>query len=405
MGRNGRMGKNEINQRTKIRLVEAFAGIGSQVQALKNIGIEVETIGIFEVDAFAIKSYEAIHGKVNNFGDISKDVEIPNFDLFTYSFPCQDISNAGLKRGLEKGSGTRSSLLWECEKLIKKNRPPFLLMENVKALVNKRNKPFFIKWLEVLESYGYENHWEILNSKDFGIPQNRERVFCVSFLKENDFKFPKKQEQKNKLVDFLEKDVDERFYLTDDQVKKIRFSSFHQERDRIGNGEIANALCARDYKGAQYVIVASRGRYDENGNIHQNLEPNKNGLANTLTTVSKDNYLLIKNATKKGYLVAEPGDGIDYSNLNSKTRRGRVQKGMVHTLTTIDYECVLEEDIRIRKLTPKEYWRLMGFNDEQFHKAEKVNSNTQLYKQAGNSIVVNVLEAIFKEMFISKGVK
>lgn len=387
----------------KIKLIEAFAGIGSQVQALKNIGVEVETIGIFEIDNYAVKSYEALHGEVKNFGDISKEVDLPDFDLFTYSFPCQDISNAGLRKGFDKGSGTRSSLLWECEKIIEKKRPPFLLMENVKALVNKKNKPFFDKWLRVLESYGYRNSWGILNSKDFGIPQNRERVFCVSLLNENKFEFPVKSNQECKLIDFLEKDVDERFYLTDKQVDKILFNSFAQERSRIGNGKIANALRARDYKGSQCVIVASRGRYDNNGRIYQNLEPNEEGITNTLTTVAKDNYLLIKNATKQGYLVANPGDGIDYSRLNSKTRRGRVQKGMAHTLTKIDYECVLEKNIRIRKLTPKEYWRLMGFTDEQFKQAEKVNSNTQLYKQAGNSIVVNVLEAIFKEMFILNG--
>lgn len=387
----------------KIKLIEAFAGIGSQVQALKNIGVEVETIGIFEIDNYAVKSYEALHGEVKNFGDISKEVDLPDFDLFTYSFPCQDISNAGLRKGFDKGSGTRSSLLWECEKIIEKKRPPFLLMENVKALVNKKNKPFFDKWLRVLESYGYRNSWGILNSKDFGIPQNRERVFCVSLLNENKFEFPVKSNQECKLIDFLEKDVDERFYLTDKQVDKILFNSFAQERSRIGNGKIANALRARDYKGSQCVIVASRGRYDNNGRIYQNLEPNEEGITNTLTTVAKDNYLLIKNATKQGYLVANPGDGIDYSRLNSKTRLGRVQKGMAHTLTKIDYECVLEKNIRIRKLTPKEYWRLMGFTDEQFKQAEKVNSNTQLYKQAGNSIVVNVLEAIFKEMFILNG--
>lgn len=385
----------------KIKLIEGFAGIGSQVQALKNIGVEVETIGIFEIDNYAVKSYEALHGEVKNFGDISKEVDLPDFDLFTYSFPCQDISNAGLRKGFDKGSGTRSSLLWECEKIIEKKRPPFLLMENVKALVNKKNKPFFDKWLRVLESYGYQNFWGILNSKDFGIPQNRERVFCVSLLNGNKFNFPLKSNQECKLVDFLEKDVDERFYLTDEQVDKILFNSFAQERSRIGNGKISNALRARDYKGAQCVIVASRGRYDDKGKIYQNLEPNEDGITNTLTTVTKDNYLLIKNATKQGYLVANPGDGIDYSRTNSKTRRGRVQKEMSHTLTTIDYECVLEKNLRIRKLTPREYWRLMGFTDQQFERAEKVNSNTQLYKQAGNSIVVNVLEAIFKEMFIT----
>lgn len=197
----------------KLRLVEAFAGIGSQVQALKNIGIDVETVGIFEIDKYAIKSYEAIHGEVTNFGDISKEVDIPPFDLFTYSFPCQDISNAGEKRGFEKGSGTRSSLLWECEKIIEKYRPPFLLMENVKALVSKKNLPNFEKWLALLESYGYTNYWQVLNAKDYGVPQNRERVFCVSVLDGRSYNFPEPVPLEKHLVDIIESNVGDRFYL------------------------------------------------------------------------------------------------------------------------------------------------------------------------------------------------
>ena len=139
-----------------IKIFEAFAGIGTQRMALKRLGVDFEVIAISEIDKFAIKSYKAIHGEVNNLGDITKinTDDLPDFDLFTYSFPCQDISVAGQQKSLEKGSGTRSSLLWECEKTIKNKRPKYLLMENVKNLVGKRHKNYFLKWLEVLENYG-----------------------------------------------------------------------------------------------------------------------------------------------------------------------------------------------------------------------------------------------------------
>ena len=162
--------------KNKLRVFEAFAGYGSQSIALRNIGIDYEVVAISEIDKYAIKAYESIHGKVNNLGDISKiNVEdIPDHDLFTYSFPCQDISVAGKQASLEENSGTRSSLLWECKKIIEGKKPKYLLMENVKNLVSKKHKPYFDKWLEWLEEQGYSNTWKVLNAKDYGIPQNRE---------------------------------------------------------------------------------------------------------------------------------------------------------------------------------------------------------------------------------------
>lgn len=385
----------------KLRLVEAFAGIGSQVQALKNIGIDVETVGIFEIDKYAIKSYEAIHGEVTNFGDISQDVVIPPFDLFTYSFPCQDISNAGEKRGFEKGSGTRSSLLWECEKIIEKHRPPFLLMENVKALVSKRNLPNFEKWLALLESYGYTNYWQVLNAKDYGVPQNRERVFCVSVLDGRGYNFPEPVPLEKYLVDIIESNVDDGFYLKQEAIDKLVF-----KRKGRANETRRDEILQVGNRQPCVLIGASRGRPIGEKN-EQHLEINSTGTTNTITTVQKDNLVveskvLIKNNTKKGYLECEPGDGINAGFLESNTRRGRVQKQVSPTLTCDDTAATLTTDIRIRKLTPLECWRLMGFSDEAFRKAEAVNSNTQLYKQAGNSIVVDVLEAIFANLFLEE---
>ena len=165
-----------------LRVFEAFAGYGSQSIALRNLGIEHEVVAISEIDKYAIKAYEAIHGPTNNLGDICKinPNDIPDHDLFTYSFPCQDLSVAGKQAGL--GKGTRSGLLYECEKVIEAKKPKYLLLENVKNLVGKKFKTEFDKWLEYLEDLGYTNYWKVLNAKDYGVPQNREGAFVVSIL-------------------------------------------------------------------------------------------------------------------------------------------------------------------------------------------------------------------------------
>ena len=218
-----------------IKVFEAFAGVGTQAMALKRIGVDYEVVGISEIDKFALKSYEQIHGEVNNYGDISKidSDNLPDFDLFTYSFPCQDISMAGKQAGLKEGSGTRSGLLWECEKVIEVKRPKYLLMENVKNLVGKKFKADFDKWLERLEELGYTNYWQVLNAKDYGIPQNRERVFCVSILGEHTpYEFPKGFQLDLRLKDILEDEVEEKFYLSKKQVDRIKFSNFNQAKKK-----------------------------------------------------------------------------------------------------------------------------------------------------------------------------
>ena len=176
-----------------IKVFEAFAGYGSQHLAFKRLKADFEIVGISEIDKYAIKAYEALHGTLpTNYGDISKIdwAEVPDFDLFTYSFPCQAISIVGQRQGLDEGSGTESSLLWECKKAIEIKKPKILLMENVKNLVGRKNKPNFDKWLQYLESLGYTNYWKVINAKNCGIPQNRERVFCFSFLDGRDYTFP-----------------------------------------------------------------------------------------------------------------------------------------------------------------------------------------------------------------------
>lgn len=214
----------------KIRVFEAFAGYGSTAMAMKRLQkdfpdkVEFEFVGISEIEPNAITAYNAVHGETKNYGDISKINwdEVPDFDLFTYSFPCQDISNAGNQKGFAEGSGSRSSLLWECEKAIVAKKPKYLLMENVKALVSEKFMPDFRKWIDRLTDLGYESFWQIMNAKDFGVPQNRERVFMVSILdSERMFHFPKKMKLDKRLKDVLEENVDEKYYLKEEQVQRI----------------------------------------------------------------------------------------------------------------------------------------------------------------------------------------
>lgn len=642
-----------------LRLIELFAGIGSQTQALTNIGIAHKVVAISEIDKYAIQSYEAMHGKANNLGDIRKIEELPDADLWTYSFPCQDISVAGKGAGIKEG--TRSGLLFEVERLLrvaseKGTLPKYLLLENVKNLVSKKFKADFDKWLDFLAELGYTNYWKVLNAKDYGIPQNRERVFCVSIRGEHKpFVFLKPKELTIRLRDMIDETVDERFYLKESTIRSILRSTFNSRRDSIRPGDgLANTLLARDWCGPQCVQVgevvggkwdkmhdiskrvyepdgiaptvhcqqggntelkiaedfvlgglqkhqtprtdgisptlteamgkgggqtpiiidtaepkerfykqafetlkenecevgdtidafnkkvnksgvcptlttrpegfktailpvvgAMRGRNPEDPSdrtagvpTEQRLEINEKGLCNALTTVQKDNlvieedkqdyvsrrynefieekgyvpemfvaynkteikdvaptltgqcsspsgssavlklevedvkvlapnnwghkagdgtitrertekeivpalqasagqtqqsYLKVKVANKKGYEEATPGDYVNITYPGSKTKRGRVGKGVAHTLTCGDGNAVITENVRIRKLTPRECLRLMGWKDEQIDKivAAKI-SGTQQYRQAGNGIVVQVLESIFKALFLAE---
>lgn len=418
-----------------LRVFESFAGIGTQRMGLERAGIDHEVVGICEIDKFAIDSYQAIHGETKNYGDISKidPKDLPDFDLFTYSRPCQDLSTAGKQKGFEKGSGTRSSLLWECERIIEAKRPKYLLMENVKALTFKKNEGGYHKWLDILTSLGYTNYSKVLNAKDYGVPQNRERVFCISILDDNQgFEFPEKQVLKTRLKDVLEHNVDEKYYLSNDRVKQlvgivrnwgvkgktVFDSSINEPKEK----EVANCITTKQRgisirKSEGNVVVepeliqTHKLNNDKRDNPERYRVFDKEGLSPTLNTCQgggrqpciSDNKgiktIPIKNGTKKGYLEAHQGDGIDLINPTCNNRRGRVQKDCSQTLTCNNDRGVVTDDFRIRKLTPLEFWRLMGIDDKDFYKARKVNSDSQLYKQAGNAIVVDVLAAIFVQLF------
>lgn len=206
-----------------LRVFTAFSGCDSQCMALDRIGIPYELVGWSEIDKYACLAHDALYpkGADRNAGDISKIdwKDQPDFDLFTYSFPCTDISNAGLQKGLSEGSGTRSGLLWECRKAIEAKMPKYLLMENVKALLSKKFKPEFIKWRDYLSELGYESYTKVINATECGVPQNRERVFMVSILGEHKpFRFPDPFPLEKRLKDVLEDEVDRKYFLSDKAI-------------------------------------------------------------------------------------------------------------------------------------------------------------------------------------------
>lgn len=313
-----------------LRVFSAFSGYDSQCMALDRLGIDYELVGWSEIDKYAIQAHNAVYPQYGerNFGDISK-IEwgnVPDFDLFTYSFPCQDISSAGKQGGLEEGSGTRSSLLWECGKAIEAKRPKYLLMENVKALTQKKFLPYLHKWMACLEGMGYSNYAKVLNAKDYGVPQNRERVFMVSILDENaSYHFPEPFPLYKRLEDILEEDVDEKYYLSQKLVDYV-FSNGGKEGNIQGgigvhdkNDEVANTITAQYWKSPRQgnylkepIACAMRGRevqcltpkrteygkkvrkeYEsgylkESRHNMQQLEPRTDGVCNTITSVQKD---------------------------------------------------------------------------------------------------------------------
>ena len=344
-----------------IRVFEAFAGYGSQSIALRNLGIEHEVVAISEIDKYAIKAYEAIHGPTNNLGDICKidPKDIPQHDLFTYSFPCQDLSVAGKQAGL--GEGTRSGLLYECEKIIEYCRPKYLLLENVKNLVGKKFKADFDKWLEYLEGLGYTNYWKVLNAKNYGVPQNRERVFVVSILGEHEpFEWPTPIPLDKCIADILEDEVDEKYYLSEEIQK--RFKITNQNKNIIGTTK------------PEFRTIGQR-----------DLVYNKNGIMGALvaTDYKQPKQIICEQRCDEGLRFFK--DNVC---------------GTIRTIDSGGDKRVIEENFKIRKLTTRECFRLMGMKDDDIDKIQQAGiSNTQQYKMAGNSIVINVLEGIFKNLF------
>lgn len=381
-----------------IRLIELFGGIGSQAKALENLKADFEHYRLVEYDKYPVASYNAIHGTHFVPTDIKKihalDLGIVDRDkyeyLMTYSFPCQDLSIGNKNaKGLK---GKRSGLLYQVERLLNEcgnDLPQVLLLENVFTLVGDKFFESFKLWLKFLESKGYCNYYEILNAKDYGIPQNRQRCFMISILNpptgEYYYAFPKPIPLKLKLQNFLEDYVDGKYVASDKKVayleKKVN-DGWKKEIVTDPDG-IATCVC----------------------------NPSRNQI--------NDTYVYCVEVDKKYYLSKKMIDCMANENTKGFNRAERFYqtlyntnvKGVASTITTCagsrptdnyiingDFNQDNFKEKKIRRLTPKECWRLMGFDDESFERAAKVNSNAQLYKQAGNSIVVNVLMAIFSQL-------
>lgn len=403
-----------------IKLLSLFSGIGAFEKALDNLNISYEIVNYCEFDKYASKAYSLIHNvsESKNLGDTKVDeLTLPKgIDLVTYGFPCQDISIAGNQQGLfnEDGTSTRSGLFFEALRIITHTQPKIAIAENVKNLTSKRFKKQFDIVLDSLNQAGYNNYWQVLNAKDYGIPQNRERAFIISIRKDIDtgiFEFPEPYQLKIRLKDLLENEVDEKYFLSDkeitymDRETKDGRNHWDFKHHSESNDECSRCLTSNLSKGVPYNVIRI-GSVDLNGHDICKRVYSVEGLSPTIPTGTSGNTIpkvLVREATKKDYAEAYEGDSINIEHPNSKTRRGRVGKGVAQTLTTSPQQVTLQGDI-VRKYTPLECFRLMGFSDYDVDTLIKNKiSNTQLYKQAGNSIVVDVLEEIFCQIFDSEG--
>ena len=422
----------------RMKFLDLFAGIGGFRFGMESAGHKC--VGFCEIDKYARASYKAIH---NTEGEIElhditavSDESIRGFgsvDVICGGFPCQAFSIAGHRRGFED---TRGTLFFEICRFTSILRPKYLFLENVRGLLNHDGGATFETIIRTLDGLGYDVEWQVLNSKNFGVPQNRERVFIIGHLR---------GQRTRNVFPIIREDA-----KSDNQQSKIEIvgNTKNPKVTSKGTGSIVydsngliGTLCARDYKEPKQIAIPvltpdrlekrQNGRrfktdgepmftltaQDRHGVVVENeikkygtIQPNYNqsgvvydtdGIAPTIRAYQGGNLepkIRVKEATKQGYAEAEIGDSVNLSHPNSKTRRGRVGKQIANTLLTGESQGVVEPDFRIRKLTPRECWRLQGFPDWAFDKAQEVNSNSQLYKQAGNSVTVNVITAIAKEL-------
>lgn len=455
-----------------IRLIELFGGISCQAQALLNLGVDFENYRYCDFDKYACQSHNEIMGTNDKPSDITKwkgeDLGVCDTDkycyIMTYSFPCTDLSTAGKMAGMERGSGTRSGLLWEVERLLKEcnELPQVLLMENVPQVHGKKNKASFDEWCQFLESLGYKNYWKDLNAKDYGVPQSRNRCFMVSLLGDYSYQFPEPIELKLKLQDLLEDEVDEKYYISDKMVNYISAkndkwlgnngdnSCINREcactkttREGQTRADPSDYICKQlpvNYKLNQVAQITDKGFTEMTGRVYDS-----NGLSPTIQTMQGGNRqpkIMEKNfvnrkykefVDEKGYIpnkfnpyhkkeiddIAPTLSTYCGSTTSSATillkkelcnkliQEGKVKEKNIqqnNMSPTLDARCDclgVCKNYRIRKLTPTECLRLMGVRDE--YSKRMTCSNAQKYKQAGNGIVVDVLMAIFKKMINKEG--
>lgn len=497
----------EYTKDNPLRCFFAFEGYNSQGLALNRLkqhypDFDWVCVGRSEIDKYAIQAADALFpdAKEKNYGDISLIdwSKVPDFDLFTMSSPCQDFSQAGLQKGGAEGSGTRSSLLWECRRAILAKKPKYIVFENVKALVSQKFLPYFIKWQNELVSYGYSNFAKVLNSRDFGCPQNRERIFMVSILEENaSYHFPEPFPLGKRLKDVLEEEVDEKYYLSKKLVDYV-FSNggkegniqgaigVHEKEDEYANtitsqywksprqGNYIKEPIACEMRGREVQCLTPKrteygkkvrkeyesGELKESRRNMQQLEPRTDGVCNTITSVQKDCLVIeskilsytrdangkvvdrhfkdvantIHGATGGGgntdsFVVelankvkeqAEKSRGMElgvsideYGNIRvhrNDEKKSGISESVVTNCESVSPAqisarpgLIYNKEYRIRKLTPRECFRLQDVDDEDIDKIFAAGiSNTQCYKLAGNSITVAPLYHIFRKLFIEK---
>ena len=423
-----------------IRLIEFFGGYGSQALALKYLGVNFEHWKLVEWAIKSIQAYKDIHftdntidyssgfykqklqemllelGISSNYNEPmtkeqinrlsekqlrtiwnnivtthnlvniqqvkGKDLEIVDTDkyeyILTYSFPCQDLSLAGKGKGMSDTS-TRSGMLWEVERILTEcselgTLPQILLMENVPQVHSEDNKQDFFKWQLRLEELGYKNYIQDLIATDYGIPQTRNRCFMVSILGDYSYTFPKKQELKIKLKDMLEENVDEKYYLSDKQIKDVQNWNAYEKplenMEKTNKSNISPTLTTRSGAYAAGMILV------------------KDECIGTYQYAKSDNFMQGV-VTIGNYMPSNH----NASRIVDKEHSAPTVMENHGTITATQ-----TSDLRIRKLTPKECFRLMGVKDEDYEKCAKNQSDSSLYHLAGDSIVVNVLMAIFKEL-------
>ena len=422
-----------------MKFLDLFAGIGGFRLGMESAGHKC--IGFCEIDKFARESYKAIH---NTKGEIElHDITavsdesirgIGSVDIICGGFPCQAFSIAGNRRGFED---TRGTLFFEIARFASILKPRYLFLENVKGLLNHDRGNTFEVILSALDELGYNVEWQVLNSKNFGVPQNRERVFIIGHLRgectrsvfpiSGESEQPDRQQSKIESVGnvnpsgngmngevYSSQGLAPTLTTNKGEGQKIaipvltpdRLEKRQNGRRFKTDGEPMFTLTAQDRHG---VVVENKVKQVGNlidtesfgGNPHRGRVYDISGISPCLNCMGGGGLepkIRVKEATKQGFAEAEIGDSVNLSHPNSKTRRGRVGKQIANTLLTGESQGVVEPDFRIRKLTPRECWRLQGFPDWAFDKAQEVNSNSQLYKQAGNSVTVNVIAAIAKEL-------
>ena len=352
-----------------LNVFEACAGIGTHRMGLVKAGVDMTVVGIAENDKHASKSYQAIHGKVKNYGDIC-DIQVdnlPDIDLLTYTFPYADV----LPDGLQTQGGTKHHVLASVETIIRHKRPRYLMMVNVTDLLQPHYHEGFLAWQQTLSDLGYTTESRTYNATDMNVPQNRKRVYCVSTLNNHPIRFPESQPCKKRMKDILETSVSDRYYINEERYYRLLFNRHFDEFV----GKITTPMMEDIYEERKPQVIQMAtcpSRHRENPQSYRTYD--SDGISPALTTMQGGGQT--PQIIEKQFI-------------------------MKHVRPMNDEWLAPASQIRyaVRKLTPKECWRLMGCSDSDFAKAEAVNSETQLYKQAGNAVVVDVLASIYKRIF------